>query len=169
MGGLTQARLQRATELPPEASFDDYLATEMEPDDVEVNPIDLSLAQMQSGSKGEPGAEVRQRRNVWEICLPLQLCLTRPGWLPAAAGDAADAKALQAMHSWQAAQPWSWPATVAAGHVPRPGHTEDHARPWASYRRAQQVAQDLPAPPCLLNSSQSLESSLGSCTQVSCA
>ena len=52
--------VQKPAELPPEATFDDYLAMELPPDDVEINPIDLSLAQMQSSGKdkGEPGAEV---------------------------------------------------------------------------------------------------------------
>ena len=45
--------------LDPEVSFDDYLAAELEPDEVEVNPVDLSMASMSAGAKGEPGAEVR--------------------------------------------------------------------------------------------------------------
>ena len=38
--------------LPPEATFDDYLATSVPADEVESTPIDMSLASMQdAGSK----------------------------------------------------------------------------------------------------------------------
>ena len=45
-------RLQKRMVLPPEATFDDYLATSVPADEVESTPIDMSLASMQdAGSK----------------------------------------------------------------------------------------------------------------------
>lgn len=43
---------QKAIVLAPETTFDEYLANPLEPEEVEVQPIDLSMASMQGGGKG---------------------------------------------------------------------------------------------------------------------
>ena len=80
--------------LAPEVTFDEYLATPLEAEEVEVQPIDLSMASMQgSGSKGsssELGSEVRTLR----ACAQTEIAQMMAQALPmASAADKAAARA----------------------------------------------------------------------------
>ena len=61
--------LQKRLVLPPDATFDDYLAVEIPADEVESTPIDMSLASMQDAGKGADKAAPSEVGLFHSVCL----------------------------------------------------------------------------------------------------